>query len=147
MAWCVALAMLGSVTLEAKLPTVKIVVRGAGLARPIELTDEKLLANFRVWAGPGTSSNEAQSLIVDWGQGTAAVPAKGLTRYEVSFYAALPEPRLVYVVTYCYDRAAGRGYVYVPGSSLNLGTILHGNEEQWFHAWRLWDEWIAERLH
>lgn len=136
---------------SAKGPTTRIEVTGAGLARPVEITDEGVLGGFNVWAGPGTSSDEAQSLIVDWKKGIVAEPPKELTRYEVSFFAKFPEERVVYVVTYCYDAAAGHVYVYLPGKgeprySLNVSSILHSNEGNWFVAWERWDRVIRPLL-
>jgi hypothetical protein len=130
--------------LFAKVDTVKITIRGADLKTPIEITDRKVLANFRVWTGPGTSSNEAKGFIIDWARGPAAERPKGLQRYEVSFYAMLPNERLVYVVFYEYDPSTERGYVYLPGRTsdwyrLNVSTIDHGVEGNWFHAWDVWD--------
>ena len=131
---------------SAKGPTTRIEVKSAGLSRPIEITDPEVLAGFNVWAGPGTSSDEPQSLIVDWKKGIVAEP-----RYEVSFSAKFPAERVVYVVTYCYDAAAGRGYVYLPGKgeprySVNVSSILRFNEGNWFVAWARWDKVIRPRL-
>jgi hypothetical protein len=92
--------------LFAKSETSKIIIKGADLSTPIEITDPKTLANFVVWTGPGTScSGEGcpkpgtESFIVNWSQ-PMADPPKGLQRYEVSFYAKMPNERLVYVVFY-----------------------------------------------
>lgn len=128
----------------AKANTSKITIRGSD-RRSIEITDAKLLEKFRVWAGPGTSSNDARSLIVDWSSGPVAEAPKGLPRYEVDFYAKLPDERLIYVVFYQYNPSTAQGYVYIPGKAderyrLNVSTILHGIEGNWFHAWSAWDE-------
>jgi len=69
----------------------------------------------------------------------------GLPRYEVSFYAKMPDERLIYVVFYECDPATGHGYVYFPGRTekwyrLNVSTILHGVEGEWFRAWSVWDD-------
>lgn len=79
-----------------------------------------------------------------------ADPPKGLPRYEVSFYAKMPNERLVYVVFYEYDPATEHGYVYLPGRTdesywLNMGTIARGVEGKWFRAWSAW-EGIARPL-
>src|SRR5580700_11069075 len=39
----------------AKADISKITIKGADLKTPIEITDPKILANFNVWTGPGTS--------------------------------------------------------------------------------------------
>jgi hypothetical protein len=130
----------------AKADISKITIKGADLKTPIEITDPKTLANFNVWTGPGTTGTipkEADRFVIEWSQGATERP-KGLPRYEVSFYAKLPNERLVYVVLYEYDPAAERGYIYLPGRSdewypLNIGTIFHGVEGRWFRAWSGWD--------
>jgi hypothetical protein len=132
----------------AKADISKITIKGAGLKAPIEITDPKTLANFDVWSGPGTSwtggsPKEADRFIIDWSDGVTERP-KGLQRYEVSFYAKLPNERLVYVVFYEYDPVTEHGYIYLPGRTgawywLNVSTILHGVEGRWFREWSGWD--------
>lgn len=129
--------------LYAKAATAKITIKGADLKTPIEITDPKVLERFRVWTGLGTSSNEAKGLIVDWSQGAVVERPKGLQRYEVSFYAKLPD-RLLYVVFYEYNPSTEQGYVYLPGKTdqwyqLNMSTIVHGVEESLYHSWNEWD--------
>lgn len=51
------------VLLTAKGTTTRIVVTGPDLVSPIEIVED--VGRFHVWAGPGTSSNEPQSLIAD----------------------------------------------------------------------------------
>jgi len=128
----------------AKAPTSKITIKGSDRKR-IEITDPKILVNFRVWAGPETSSGETKSLIVDWSRGPIAEPSPRLPRYEIDFYVKLPEERLMYVVFYEFDPSTMQGYVYLPGKRddwypLDVSTIYHGVEGKWFHAWSTWDE-------
>jgi len=131
--------------LLAKGKTVKITISGPGLKTPIEISDPKILENFQVWAGPGTSSDERQSLIIDWSQGPVRETPKTLRRYQVSFYAgALPNEQIVYVVYYAFSPGAEQGYVYLPGESdewarHNVRTIFHGVEGNWFRAWSAWE--------
>src|SRR5246127_3190347 len=88
----------------AKAETVKIVIQGADLKTPIQITDRKFLANIQVLSGKGTYSNEARleepSFIIDWPQGPTGEPSTALPHYEISFYANLPDERRVYVVSY-----------------------------------------------
>jgi hypothetical protein len=134
--------------LFAKAQTSKIVIKGADLSAPIEITDPKTLANFSVWTGTGTVCNPCpapnpESFIVDWSRPMADRPS-GLLRYEVSFYSKLPDEQLIYVVFYEYDPATEHGFVYLPGKTeewyrLNVSTILHGVEGKWFPAWSVWE--------
>jgi hypothetical protein len=131
--------------LVAKGKTVKIVVHGTDLAKPIEISDPNVLANFRVWTGPGTSSNEAQGLIVDWSSGAVKQLPERLLRYQVSFYVGEANERLAYVVSYAFDPSTAHGYVYIPGRSdkgfeLNVRSIFRGVEGNWYHAWTVWED-------
>jgi hypothetical protein len=98
--------------LFAKTETCKITINGVDLKGPIEITDPNILANFNVWSGAGTSSTSSgvttqgnRGFIIDWPRGAVTERPKGLTRYQVSFHAKLPDERLVYVVFYEYDPA------------------------------------------
>lgn len=133
----------------AKAETSKIIITGAVLNAPINITDPKTLANFGVWTGAGTNCTgncpqpNPESFIVNWSQPVADHP-RGLHRYQVSFYAKMPEERLIYVVFYEYDPASEHGYVYFPGRTeewyrLNVSTIFHGVEGKWFRASSTWE--------
>src|SRR2546421_10142295 len=93
--------------LFAKAETSKIIIKGADLSAPIEISDPKTLANFFVWTATGTSCTGAcstpstESFIVDWSQPIADHPT-GLHRYEVSFYAKMPHARLIYALFSAY---------------------------------------------
>jgi hypothetical protein len=135
------------VSLSAKGKTVRITIKGTDLKSPIAITDPTILANFNVWTGPGTSSNEGKGLIVDWSEGAISSPPKGLPLYEVSFYADFGdhEEKQVYVVSYEYDPSSQHGYVYLPGKGekwwrLNVGSIFRGVEGRWFNAWSSWED-------
>lgn len=85
----------------AKAQTCKITITGADLKAPIEITDPRILVNFNVWSGVGTSSTSSgvttqgdSGFIIDWPLGAIAQTPKALTRYQLSFYAKLPEERL-----------------------------------------------------
>ena len=129
--------------LLAKGKTVKITIKGGDHKRPIEISDPKILANFRVWTGPGTSSADRQGLIIDWSQGPVEEPPQALRRYQVSFHTD-PNEQIVYVVYYVVSLGAGHGFVYVPGESdewygLNVNSIFRGVEGKWFRAWSTWE--------
>jgi hypothetical protein len=140
----ISLLLVAPSRLAAKGKTVKIVVQGADLAKPIEISDPNILANFRVWTGPGTSSNEAQGLIVDWSRGAIKELPERLLRYQVAFYVDGQNERVAYVVLYAFDPATSHGYVYIPGRSdkyfdLNVRSIFRGVEGNWFRAWTVWE--------
>ena len=134
-----------STPLLAKGNTVKIIISGAGLKRAIEISDPKILANFSVWTGPGTSTADHQGLIIDWSHGPVRETPSTLRRYQVSFYAgAVPNERIVYVVYYVVNPDVSPGYVYLPGKSdewygLNVRLIFRGEEGKWFPALNAWE--------
>src|SRR5262249_34320615 len=88
-----------------------------GLATPVEITDPKTLSKFQVWTGPGTSSNESESFIVNWSPGPVAERPSGLERYEVRVYVKCPKECLMYVVFYEYNPSIDQGYIYLPGKA------------------------------
>jgi hypothetical protein len=129
--------------LLAKGKTVKITIKGSELETPIEISDPKILENFQVWTGPGTSTAEKQSLIIDWSQGPVRKLPEVLHRYQVSFHIG-PNEQIVYVVYYAFSPGAEQGYVYLPGESdkwagLNVRSIWRGVEGKWFPAWSAWE--------
>jgi hypothetical protein len=129
--------------LPAKGKTVKITIKGGDLKTPIEISDPKILANFQVWTGPGTSGADRQSLIIDWSQGPVRKPPESLRKYQVSFHID-PNEQIVYVVYYSFSPGAEQGYVYLPGESdewagLNVRSIWRGVEGKWFCAWSAWE--------
>jgi hypothetical protein len=137
------------VELFAKAETSKIIIKGVDLSAPIQITDPKTLANFVVWTGAGTdctgtcSTPSPESFIVNWSQPVADHP-NGLHRYEVSFYAKMPDERLIYVVFYEHHPATEHGYVYFPGKTeewyrLNVRTIFRDVEGKWFRASSVWE--------
>ena len=140
----------------AKGETVKITITGTGLAAPIEITDPKI-RDFSVWSGAGTSvsygnganSHEAtEGFIIDWSHGVVAERPIKLQHYEVAFYAADPDTRLVYVVAYEYSPSTVQGYVYLPGRAdqwyhLNTRTIFRRQEGNWFRATSAWNNFVG----
>jgi hypothetical protein len=138
------LILVDSTPLLAKAKTSKITISGAGLKRPIEISDPKILVVFSVWTGPGTSGADRQGLIIDWSQGSIRETPNTLHKYQVSFYAGDPgHERIVYVVYYVLN-SAGPDYVYLPGQSdewygVNVHSIVRGDEGKWFPAWNAWE--------
>ena len=129
--------------LLAKAKTVKIIIKGADLKTPIEISDPKILANFQVWTGPGTSTADRQGLIIDWSQGPVRERPQALRRYQVSFHTD-PNDQIAYVVYYAFSPGAEQGYVCVPGKSdqwyrRNVRAIFRGVEGEWFRAWGAWE--------
>ena len=149
----IAIALLLSAMLLVSVPspmlakgkTSKITITGPSLKRPIEILDPKILANFSVWTGPGTSTADHQGMIIDWSHGPVREAPSTLRRYQVSFYAgAAPNERIVYVVCYVANPDVSPGYVYLPGKSdewygLNVRLIFRGEEGKWFPALNAWE--------
>lgn len=135
--------LIAPLQLSAKGDTVRITITGVDLAAPIEITDPAVAPRFHLWSGPGTSSNEAQGLNVDWSRGVVE-PPKGLQIYEVSFVTTPRDPG-TYVVRYAIDPSTNQGYVYLPGKTDaeyrdNTWLIYRGIEGKWFHAWSEWEK-------
>ena len=131
------------VMLIAKGDTVKVTIAGGDLAKPIEITDKVWLAKLNVWSGPGTSTNEPQSLNVDWSQGKVD-PPHNVPVYIVSFETTRRNPG-TYIVRYAIDPSTKRGYVYFPGRADkeyrdNTWLIYRGVEGNWFRASNEWEK-------
>lgn len=136
----------------AKEPTLKIRIKGPDLASPVEVTDKAILEKFNVCAGAGVEINgipQPKGLIVDWEKGPVAEPRATLRRYEVSFDVMHQRPSS-YVVSYAYDPATGKGYVYLPAKGENFYAsntflIFRSVEGNWFFATETWTD-IAKSL-
>ena len=143
--------------LYAKGATVKITIKGAGLATPIEITD-RTVRGFSVYAGPGVFVNgieETEGFIIQWSKGIVAERPNGLQRYEVLFYEGCDigewgcrsgDPSLSYVVLYDYDPSMDQGYIYLPGNVGELGNLNgirwhgHGYDGNWLRATSEWEK-------
>jgi len=131
--------------LVAKGPTLKITIKGSDLPSPVEVTDKAILEKFNVWTGAGVEINgvpQAKGFIVEWEKGPVTEPPTALRRYEVSFDVMHQRPSS-YVVSYAYDPATGKGYVYLPGkgetfNASNTFLIFRGVEGNWFSATETW---------
>src|SRR3954451_18337267 len=103
----------------------RVVLKGPGLASPVEITDARV-KDFTPWAGPGVTINgikQTEGFIIDWKQGPLSRRPNDLQRFELSFYAKLfgqppfAKDEVVHVVVYEYDSLIGKGYVYLPGKA------------------------------
>jgi hypothetical protein len=136
----------------AKGPTLKITIKGSDLASPVEITEERILGKFDVWAGAGVMINGApqtEGFIIAWEKGPVAEPPATLPKYEVSFHVIHQGPSR-YVVSYAYDPATGKGYVYLPGkgekfNESNTFLIFRNVEGNWFFATGTWTD-VAKAL-
>ncbi len=140
-------------SLSAKGNVLKITIKGAGLATPIEITDLKI-GEFTVWAGPGVSVNgveQTEGFIIDWSKGVVAQLPTGLEHHEVFFYSNFrkKEGSIVYAVSYDYNPSTEQGFIYLPGRDdelfqFNKGTMWHGHglEGNWFRATSAWENFV-----
>ena len=149
-----ALLLVVASVASAKGKTVKIEIRGDGLAVPIEIVDERTVSNFSVWNGPGVGTytkgvmdppaylnpDKPQGRFVDWPRGIATRRPERLHRFEVTFYLGQGPNQRKYLITYEVDRANEQGFVFLPLS--NTAVIAHGIEGNWFYASEKWDETI-----
>lgn len=124
----------------------KIIIKGGGLARPIEITDSETLRRFDPWSGQ----------FIDWSKGSVAVPPNQNQSYGVFFYMKwdgrrsrfdLGNLRMIYALRYCPGPNGEPGYIYLPGSndgySVNAGTILRDDADgKWHQASPAWDALI-----
>jgi len=143
-----------SIVVFAKGRTVKITIHGANLQAPVEITDAAKLAPFGVWSGPGVWINgvaDWNASFADWKHRAFPYQTLGLPRYEVSFYSNRSDGRVVYTVTYTYDRKSAAGFIYIPGGGdpayqTNVLSIRRGVEGNWFRASSAWDSLIGPLL-
>ena len=151
-----------TILVSAKGTTTKVLITGAGLQSPMEISDPELLENFNVWSGPGTFSNDVEGkegFIIDWASGVVNDRPDGLRTFELSFYvryanrAVGEQPdQLAYVVAYAVDPASGQDYVYLPGKAdepyrLNTKAIYRGREGHWFRATAAWQSAFRNVVH
>lgn len=124
--------------LAAKGPTVRLVITGGGLAKPLIITDPAVLADSNVFGGTFLGPIASVSSIDStW------------PKYIVSFFVELPAwmrqgVQMKYVVVYARNPQTGEGFVYLPAPGeewyrLNASTILrNGLEGNWLHASKVW---------
>jgi len=136
----------------AKGATTQIVIDGALLSSPVEISDPDIAGNFHVWNGPGVWVND-QSVhrdpanlahsVINWAKEAASDRPEGLESYEVTLVIEGREsPGRRYVVTYEFDPATPGGYIYLPRLASNTSLIWHGVEGNWFSASEAWERMI-----
>jgi hypothetical protein len=152
-----------SSTAPAKGKTVRIEITGESLPAPLEITDPDIAGKFFVWTGPGVQINgeaahkdpqHQEGAFIDWPAGKVDALPEGLQHFVVSFYVqSSPEPdrgKLAYVVAYDFDPGRRGGYIYLPTSDdtsyptarVNVTSIYHGVEGNWFRSSGRWEELV-----
>jgi hypothetical protein len=148
-----ALALVLAVQGQPRVPgfkeTVKLVVSGPGIAKPIESTDPDAIA-ANVFGGNFLTT------IVD-------APDPYWPRYRVAFHINSRERGvfLAYVVLYVWNPLAREGFVYLPGRGdadyrLNSGTIIRDGSDSpgqqpardgyWHHATADWSRAVNRAI-
>jgi hypothetical protein len=129
---------------RAKALTVKLIVSGGGLTKPIEITDKRVLGVSDVWVGT----------FLDTPRGALKDPPQGHEPYEITFYVkfARNDVRKAYVIYYFANPSGESGYIYLPGKGnpwqdLNSGTIIRdGQDGKWNYASPEWEEAIKAAI-
>jgi len=152
--------LMSSTPASAKGSTVRIEVRGATLATPLDITAPAIVSKFSIWTGPGVGVNgqpthldpdHQEGMFIDWPKGTVTARPPGLESYEVTFHIGDPRPPRTeyqsYVVLYEPERGTQQGYIYLPGypdeiGQANMSAIAHGVERNWFHSSKAWEELV-----
>lgn len=120
----------------------KVVITGAGLDKPVEVSDPAVLQKLNPWFGKFVGD-----------KGKAPAPRADDPTYEVLFYMRWPqrhseldrgELKLIYHVSYHPGVEGETGRIYFPGSDdkyhVNAGTILRaGIDGTWQWASVEWD--------
>jgi hypothetical protein len=126
----------------AKGPADKIIISGPGLTKPIEITDQQTLQQFRPWVNK----------FLDAQRGALAVTPKTDRICQVLVYIKDETGQLH--VRYAFQYAPGQsGYVYIPGKGdpwyeTNIGTVSRGStiEGHWFYASKEWGDLMQPLL-
>ncbi|MEZ5284339.1 MAG: hypothetical protein R2712_05925 [Vicinamibacterales bacterium] len=142
---------------SAKGITTRIVMTRLSTGQVTVLSEARLLEQFDVWSGPGTSDTSATSFIVDWAAGAMDAPGDPSERLEVRFLVRRSGSRaeeLAYVVYYVPGSEATPAAVYLPGRgdehfTGNVRSILRGPgfEGRWFRASDAWRRAASDALH
>lgn len=141
----------------AKGETVKIEIKGRGLARPLEITAPEVVRSFSIWNGPGTTASgqpvhldpsKQAGLFIDWPKGKAQQRPDGLPTFEVTFQLRLGTSNSrSYAVLYQFDAATPGGFIYLPGRddekyASNVSLIARGVEGNWFYSSAAWERLV-----
>ena len=131
--------ILAPLAMAARSDTLRIVINGGNLTTMVEILDPVIVSQFNVWTGIGTSSNEAQGMIVDWAKGIVRPPSRSVV-YQIAIITDRPGANNTYRVDYAYDSATKHGFVFLPAQGdpryeENAWLIRHGIEGNWFPAW------------
>src|SRR5436309_2277838 len=144
-----ALSM-GNSLVDAKGSPDLIVIRGGGLAKPIEITDREVLKKFDPWLGQ----------FIDWKSGIISEPASTTRCFDVSFFRRWPsrhskydrgDLKLIYGLKYCPSARSEAGEIYLPGRgelfTINIGTIIRdGDDGKWHRASAAWENSVKGLL-
>ena len=127
---------LTAATLTAKGATVRLAVIGPGLQSPVMIDSPDAL-HANVFEGNFIGSR-------------ASEPDPNLARYTVSFYVETPRNpvRMMYAISYVFDRVLDTGSCKLPARgqpyyTLNVSTILQGQEGEWHRADDRWSKAVA----
>ncbi|HJX93362.1 MAG TPA: hypothetical protein VJ372_22910 [Pyrinomonadaceae bacterium] len=137
-----------SLLVEAKGTPELIVIKGGGLSKPLEITDQVTLKKFNPWGGE----------FVDSKFDAIAKPATLGRCFDVDSFMKWPsrpswkydrgELKLIYHFTYCTGGTHGNGYIFLPGREdeywkVNVFTILRdGDDGKWHLASAEWAETV-----
>jgi hypothetical protein len=113
--------------------TVRLTLSGAGIARPLEVTDRQVLALSNVFAGTFIGAPA--------GEPDAAWPRYAVI-FDVQTRDGVKSP--AYSLDYSKNRWTGEGFIHLPGRGddryrINIGTIMRGMQDGAWH--RASDEW------
>ena len=115
-----------------------VIVKGARLPHPIEITDPEILKKFSPWLGE----------FIDAKAGAVATPKNQSQVFEILIYmkSRSGELRLIYSITYCPSQDDSVGYIFLPGKDdpryrTNASTILRDNDDgKWHMANPVWEK-------
>ena len=132
-----AALVISVIDVSAKGPTVRIRIEGDTLSAPIEITEDAVLKEFKVWDWP---TPQRDAFVIQYSSTSLSEPPRSWSRYQITFFANVPAPNPVYTVVYQFDPNVNEGYIYVPRTELNSRTIWRGGmEEWWFRASPSWE--------